>query len=121
MRRTLWVPEKERREWTEIASSADYRAKFIDILADNIVEALRVGWNDNKAFKSLLISVLEDDVMDLLGQYLHSQLEIVGGSFNRAFGTEAEIEPGYAAHAKMNNFIEAIMERHCGAAGKFAR
>ena len=112
MRKTIWQEKNDPFAYEKAVetSAPDYRHKFVEALAEYVVEALRVPWDDHKTVKGLLISAIGEDVRDLLRQYLHNQLEVIGASINWAFGTEAEVETGYATHAKMDQFVEAIKE-----------
>jgi len=107
----IWQKKGEEVELCE-TSGPDYEEKFIKAVAHYVVEALGISWPDRGPVKNILVSAIRDEVEDLLTQFLHSQLEIIGKSFNQAFGIEAEIETGHAPHAKMSQFIGAIKEKY---------
>jgi len=106
---TIWREKGKEMELCE-TSGPDYEERFTKVLADQIVDVLRVPWSHKQLVKDLVISGIESGVRRLLIQFLHSQLEIIGRSFNREFQLEAEIETGHATHAKMSQFIDAIKE-----------
>ncbi len=98
---------------------AHYGTKAMKAIAELVVEALQINWNERRIVNGLLISAIGNAVGELLEQYLHSQLEIIGGTLNRKFGIDEVINTGYATHAKMNDFIGAIKARD-GTAGTTA-
>lgn len=108
MRKVIWGEP----ELVGIGESAgkDYKAKFIEAVAELIMEALRISWPDRRIFRALMISAIGQGVSELLRQYLHSQLEIIGNTLNREFDIDEEIETGHATHAKLSNFVAAIKQ-----------
>jgi len=109
---TIWQGKGEQFEALAETSGPDYEKRFVEAVADYVVDALRIPWKSKQTVKDLVITAIDRGVRRLLTQFLHSQLEIIGRNFNREFGVEAEIETGHAPHAKMSQFIEAIKEKY---------
>lgn len=109
-RQMIWHSEDECHK-VEETSGISYKEKFIDAVAFYITEVLGVSWKDKRVVRELLVFALQSGIEDLLDQFLHSQLEIIGRRFNRAFGIDATAETSHAVHAKMDQFIEAIARK----------
>lgn len=94
------------------AGSKDYTEKFIDALVEMVVESLRVSWNERQVVGNLLKSSIEGDVISILKQYLHSQLEIIGIEIEDSFGVKGKLKTSYATHAKLSEYLKAIKDKY---------
>jgi len=108
MEKVVWADKDGNLEACMESSHGDYRVLAISAICELATEALNVSWNEHRIVSQLLKSAIGSEVGKILYQYLHSQLEIIGRGLNRDFGIDEQIEPGYATHAKLSNFSEAI-------------
>lgn len=112
MKKVIWR-DKESLEHEVCAEDQgkDFKVSAITAIAELCTESLNVHWAERRIVTQLLKSAIGYEIGDILKQYLHSQLEIIGKEFNREFGIEEAIEPGYATHAKMNNFVDSLKKK----------
>lgn len=107
----IWRDKATESEVCAESMGMDYKARAVQEIASAVVDALRISWQEKRVVRRLLVSAAGGDIADILMQFLHSQLEIVGEELNRQFGIDETIETGYATHAKLKRFIQAIKVR----------
>jgi len=95
----------------EIRSAPDYGDYFVWEIADLITDLLATKWPDKEIIHRILASALDTDCKDLLEQYLHSQLEIIGRELNREFEIDEKVATEFATHAKLDNHVKAIKQK----------
>jgi len=104
-------PEKDCNE----ISAEDYGSKFLNVVADSIVEKLNIAWNDRRICTELLKSCLKKELLSskgLLEQYLHSQLDILAKSVRYCIGVDQNIKVNYsyATHAKFDSILKSFKD-----------
>jgi len=92
----------------EISSEQFIENKFIDRIADIITQLLEVNYKDRNAIKNIIKVAIAPKVDELLEQYLHGQLEMIGYSINNAFGIQGKVCYNYTIHAKLADYIQRI-------------
>ena len=108
----IWNDGSHGAEISAESCGPDYRVRAIGAIAELVTEALQIKWGEQRIVKYLLMSAIGSEIGDILEQYLHSQLEIIGKEINREFRIDERINSGHATHAKMNDFIKAIKGKY---------
>ena len=109
----VWRPEgtNDVLKETNIGEINNIEKDIIEVISTKATEALRVSYSEKDLVRRLLASNLEEDIKVLLEDYLHSQLEIIGRKLNKTFDIDEKIGYEYATHAKLNKYIDAIVEK----------
>lgn len=87
-----------------------HEERFIRAVAEEMVEILGINWKNKEVTTSLIQSGIREKMYDFLKQYLNSQIQILGETFNREFDISVHPEYSYATHAKLDTHIQQIKE-----------
>lgn len=80
-------------------------------IIEKVVESLRIAYDERDFVKRPLTTATEKTIKQILEEYLCSQLERIGETFEKELNIESKVNYEHATHAKFADIIKEIKEK----------
>jgi len=109
----IFYPEEYKSGSNEISCNPrnNIEFKLVNEIANLVVQALDINWNDREQFKKLLRTTIEGDAKKLVLQFMDYHLQEWVNGFNMEFNINAKVNFDYTPHAKLNDLKKKLHEK----------